>query len=120
MPGLLRAFWVGLSVSLGLPVVVLLLAHVASLAVLISARIVPQLIYAFPAYFFVPPQLLVFALWGSVAQMCLLSTAFAFLAHRRRLGSQWILAIAGFGAWWLICRLLLGVAGLEPTWQPRM
>lgn len=121
MPGLLRAFGVGLAVSLGIPVVLLLLgATLPVFAVWYAYGIAPVLVYAFPAFFLVVPEHLTLALWGSVAQMCLLSAAFALLTFRRRFADQWLLAFAGFGLWWLLCRLLLGLAGLQPAFQARM
>jgi hypothetical protein len=97
-----------------------LVMAIPAVAVVAGFFVAPQLLYAYPPYFFVGPYRLVLATWLSIALMAALSMVFAFFTRNRSARDQWLLAFASFGAWWLLCRLALGFAGLEAAWQPRM
>jgi hypothetical protein len=120
MPGLVRAFLIALAVSLGIPLLLLLLGFTPLFAMPFAYSIAPQLAFAFPAYLLLSPGHLVFAMWLSVLQMCLLSTAFAFATRPRTVERQIIWAVIAFLGWWLLCRAVLGHFGVTANFGTRM
>jgi len=116
MPGVVRAFLIALAISLGTPLVLIAVGSAARLLAMWLAYVVsPRLVYAYPAYLFVPGGEQDPALLLSIAQMCALSALFAFIVRAKMADRQFAWGVAGFVGWWGACRLVFGWQIIPPN-----
>ena len=90
-----------------------------ALAVLFAFVVWPILVYAYPFMALMPESTAIFPL--TLLSAAALGAVFGFCVRKREdTGDQWLLALAAFAGWWLLCRLALLIADVHPKIDVRM